>query len=71
MTYELTHLFEAHGISDQQVSNMSDNLLLLRYQSGPDLRRTLRIIKTRGSAHDSHEHEIHITNEGLVIEAIR
>jgi circadian clock protein KaiC len=71
MTYELTHLFEVHGISDQQVSNMSDNLLLLRFQPGPELKRTLRIIKTRGSAHDSHEHELHITNKGLVIEAIR
>lgn len=71
MTYELAHLFEVHGISDQQISNMSDNLLLLRFQPGPELKRTLRIIKTRGSAHDSHEHEIHITNEGLVIEGIR
>lgn len=71
MTYELTDLFEVHGISDQQVSNMSDNLLLLRFQGGPELKRTLRIIKTRGSAHDSHEHEIHITNQGLVIEGIR
>ncbi len=71
MTYELPNLFEVHGISDQQISNMSDNLLLLRFQPGPELKRTLRIIKTRGSAHDGHEHEIHITNEGLVIEGIR
>ena len=70
MTYELTDLFEVNGISDQQVSNMSDNLILLRFQPGPELKRTLRIIKTRGSAHDSREHEIHITNEGLVIEEI-
>lgn len=70
MTYELPNLFEVHGISDQQVSNMSDNLLLLRFQPGPELKRTLRIIKTRGSAHDSHEHEIHITNEGFVIDGI-
>ena len=71
MTYELTALFEVQGISDQQISNMSDNLLLLRFQPGPELKRTLRIIKTRGSAHDSHEHEIHITNQGLMIEAIQ
>ena len=71
MTYELTDLFEVHGISDQQISNMSDNLLLLRFQPGPQLKRTLRIIKTRGSAHDSHEHEIHISNQGLVIEAVQ
>lgn len=71
MTYELSHLFEVHGISDHQISNMSDNLLLLRFQPGPELKRTLRIIKTRGSAHDNHEHEIHITNEGFVVEGIR
>jgi KaiC/GvpD/RAD55 family RecA-like ATPase len=71
MTYELPNLFEVHGISDQQVSNMSDNLLLLRFQPGPELKRTLRIIKTRGSAHDSREHEIHITHEGFVIDGIQ
>ncbi|HKO35267.1 MAG TPA: ATPase domain-containing protein [Pyrinomonadaceae bacterium] len=70
MTYELANLFEVHGISDQQVSNMSDNLLLLRFQPGPELKRTLRIIKTRGSAHVGSEREIHITNKGLVIEGI-
>jgi KaiC/GvpD/RAD55 family RecA-like ATPase len=71
MTYELSSLFEIHGISDQQVSNMSDNLLLLRFQSGPQLKRTLRIIKTRGSAHDNREHEIRITNEGLVVDGFQ
>lgn len=71
MTYELSNLFEVHGISNYQVSNMSDNLLLLRFQPGPQLKRTLRIIKTRGSGHDSREHEIRISNEGLVIEAFQ
>lgn len=50
---------------------MSDNLVLLRFQPGLELKRTLRIIKTRGSAHDRHEREIHITNEGFVIEGIQ
>jgi circadian clock protein KaiC len=68
MTYEMTELFDVHGISDQQISNMSDNVLLLRFQPGPELKRTLRIIKTRGSAHDNREHEIRITGKGVVIE---
>jgi circadian clock protein KaiC len=68
MTYEMTNLFEVHSISDQQISNISDNILLLRFQPGPEMKRTLRILKTRGSAHDNREHEIRITGEGLVIE---
>ena len=68
MTYEMSDLFEVHGISNEQISNMSDNVLLLRFQPGPEMKRTLRIIKTRGSAHDNREHEINITREGVRIE---
>jgi circadian clock protein KaiC len=65
LMYELTNLFEVHGISDQEVSNMADNVILLRYKPGPEMQRTLRIIKTRGSAHDNREHELQITNKGV------
>jgi circadian clock protein KaiC len=65
--YELTNLFEVHGISDQEISNMADNVILLRYKPGPEMQRTLRIIKTRGSAHDNREHELQITNKGVVV----
>jgi KaiC/GvpD/RAD55 family RecA-like ATPase len=71
MTFEMSDLFEVHGISDEQISNMSDNVLLLRFQPGPAMKRTLRIIKTRGSAHDNREHEINITREGVRIEAFK
>jgi len=67
MTYELTNLFDVSGISDQQVSNMSDNIVLLRFREGPEMERTLRIIKTRGSAHDNREHRLEITNKGVVV----
>jgi circadian clock protein KaiC len=67
MNYELTNLFEVHGISDQEVSNMSDNIILLRFREGTKMERTLRIIKTRGSAHDNHEHNLEITSKGIVI----
>jgi circadian clock protein KaiC len=68
MTYEMADLFEVHGISDQQISNMSDNVVLLRFHVARELKRTLRIIKTRGSAHDNREHELRITGEGLFIQ---
>lgn len=67
MTYELSQLFEIHGISDQEISNMSDNILLLRFREGPEMERTLRIIKTRGSAHDNREHKLEITSKGIVV----
>lgn len=67
MTYEMTNLFEVRAISDQEVSNMSDNIVLLRFREGPEMERTLRIIKTRGSAHDNREHELKITSKGIVI----
>jgi circadian clock protein KaiC len=67
MMYELTNLFEVHGISDQEVSNMADNIILLRFKQGPEMQRTLRIIKTRGSAHDNREHELQITNKGVIV----
>jgi hypothetical protein len=56
-----------HGISDQEISNMSDNIILLRFREGPEMERTLRIIKTRGSAHDNRERKLEITRKGVVI----
>src|SRR6185295_4102109 len=67
MNYELTNLFEVTGISDQEVSNMSDNIILLRFREGVTMERTLRVIKTRGSAHDNREHSLEITGKGVVI----
>jgi circadian clock protein KaiC len=70
MNYELTNLFEVHGISDQEVSNMSDNILLLRFKEAEQMERTLRIIKTRGSAHDNRERKLEITTKGIVVNRI-
>jgi circadian clock protein KaiC len=67
MTYEMSSLFEVHGISDQEVSNMSDNIILLRFREGVEMERTLRVIKTRGSAHDNREYTLEITSKGAVV----
>jgi circadian clock protein KaiC len=67
MIYEMSNLFDVKGISDNDVSNLSDNIVLLRFKSAKEMQRTLRIIKTRGSAHDNREHELQITNKGVVV----
>lgn len=68
MTTELRELFGVHSISDEEVSNMSDNLVLLGYTSGEEMRRTIRIIKTRGSQHDNRQHFLEITDKGALIQ---
>ncbi|HUP89434.1 MAG TPA: ATPase domain-containing protein [Longimicrobiales bacterium] len=54
------------GISDQ-MSYLSDNVLLLTVDGEERTRRMLRILKTRGSAHDTLVREIKITGAGLSV----
>ncbi|MEP6635270.1 MAG: ATPase domain-containing protein [Acidobacteriota bacterium] len=70
MMYELSELFGVHQISDQEISNMSDNIVLLGFRAGREMERTIRVIKTRASAHDNREHTLVITNKGVVIQAM-
>lgn len=67
MTYEISDLFEVHAISNQEISNMSDNIVLLRFNPKANMERTLRVIKTRSSAHDNREHTIEISDRGVEI----
>jgi circadian clock protein KaiC len=67
MTTELRELFQVHYISDEEISNMSDNLVLLGFTAGDEMQRTIRIIKTRGSNHDNRQHLVEITDKGAVI----
>jgi circadian clock protein KaiC len=67
MTTELRELYDVQHISDEQISNMSDNLILLGFTPGPEMKRTIRIIKTRGSSHDNRLHELQIDDKGVVV----
>jgi circadian clock protein KaiC len=71
MLYELSHLFEIQAISEQEISNLSDNIVLLGFSHGVEMERTIRVIKTRGSAHDNREHKLSITNKGVIVESAR
>jgi circadian clock protein KaiC len=67
MLLELHQLFDSPSISDEQISNMSDNVVLLGYTRDAEMSRTIRIIKTRGSSHDHREHKFDITERGVTI----
>jgi circadian clock protein KaiC len=67
MTLELRELFDVHQISEQEISNISDNLVLLGFTRGEEMRRSIRIMKTRGSAHDSYLHTLEISTKGAVV----
>jgi len=67
MTYELKELFEFHSITGEEISNMSDNVLLLRFTPEAEMARTLRVVKTRGSAHDHREHLLELSQKGVAV----
>jgi circadian clock protein KaiC len=67
LLYELHNLFDAPQISDEEISNMSDNIVLLYFTRGVETARTIRIIKTRASAHDHREHKLEITSSGVSV----
>ena len=67
LLYELHNLFEVPQISDEEISNMSDNIVLLYFTRGEEMARTIRIIKTRASAHDHREHRLEITSSGVLV----
>ena len=68
MTAEVRELFEVTSITDGEISNMSDNLVLLGFTKGEEMKRTIRIVKTRGSSHDNRQHFLEINDRGAVVE---
>ncbi|HKE14152.1 MAG TPA: ATPase domain-containing protein, partial [Kofleriaceae bacterium] len=60
---------QAHAIgTGKEISPMSDNLLQLGMQLDDDLKRTIRVVKSRGSAHDGRRYVLRISGRGLVVD---
>ncbi len=65
---------ETPGLNDRAVtqgkdiSAMGDNILRLEMHMGDELVRTIRVIKSRGSAHDNKRHVLHITGQGIRVD---
>ncbi len=67
LLYEVHNLFDIPRISDEEISNMSDNIVLLSFSLDVEMGRTVRIIKTRGSGHDHRGHLLNITSAGVSV----
>lgn len=67
MTTETPEMFGINSITEHKVSNMSDNLVLLAFAGEEEIQRRVRIIKTRGSAHDPRSHVLEISSNGAMV----
>lgn len=65
---EVPDLFRLDRISDQGVSHLADNVILLQYvHDGPELTRALTVLKTRAMQHRPMVHRYEITGKGFVL----
>ena len=68
MTLEVPELFQLVRISENSMSHLSDNVIVLQYQkAGAEIKRTVTVLKTRASNHAQFVREFHITAEGIVL----
>jgi len=64
-TLEIAELFNATSISPVAVN---DNVVVLQYyRTGTELRRSLTVLKTRGSSHTPEVRDFHIGRDGLTL----
>jgi len=67
LNFETTGNTISHNSTQNAMSYLSDNVLLLTVDGEERTRRQLRILKTRGSAHDTRVRDVEISAEGLSI----
>ena len=68
MTFEIPDLLGAEHVSDDAVSPLSDNVLLLSYLKDDDsIKRTMSVIKTRASHHDPPIRQFPIGRDGIAL----
>jgi len=68
LTLEVPELFAMERVSENGMSHLSDNVLLLQYLREEDrLQRTLTVLKTRASRHDPVVRPYEITTDGITL----
>lgn len=66
LTVENNETSDLSGETQSGVSRLADNVLFLgNRREGTRMRREMRVLKTRGSAHDHDVHEVDITPRGF------
>ncbi len=69
LTFEIADLFGTERLSDDAVSPLSDNVVLLSYlRDQGSIKRTIAVIKTRASRHDPAIRQFVIGAHGIVLE---
>ncbi|HEV3391028.1 MAG TPA: ATPase domain-containing protein [Solirubrobacteraceae bacterium] len=69
MSQEVTALFGISHISEDGISHLSDNVILLQFvHRNAQLRRAVTVLKTRASRHDPDVREFQITPHGIVLD---
>ncbi len=65
---EVPDLFQVDRISEQGISHLADNVILLQYvREGAELVRSLTVLKTRAMKHRPVVHRYEITDRGFVL----
>ncbi len=68
MTLEVAELYDIRHISEGGLSHLADNVIVLQYVRGTaNVTRTLTVLKTRATRHDSQVHPYEITAQGLTL----
>jgi circadian clock protein KaiC len=71
MSQEIPALFGATHVSEDGISHLSDNVVLLQFvPRDSQLRRALTVLKTRASRHDPDVREFDITPGGIVLDEL-
>jgi circadian clock protein KaiC len=72
MSQEIPTLFGATQLSEDGISHLSDNVILLHFlPRDGQLRRALTVLKTRASRHDPDVREFKITTGGIVLDELQ
>jgi circadian clock protein KaiC len=70
VTLEVPSLYSSERVTEQGLSPIADNLLMLRYKElEGQLTSTLTIVKTRGSDHDRRIHSLTVSEGGMKVGA--
>jgi circadian clock protein KaiC len=69
MSQELPALYGVSHLSEDGISHLSDNVILLQFVSRDmQLGRAVTVLKTRASRHDPHIREFTITPDGIILD---
>jgi len=68
MTLEVAELYDIRHVSEQGLSHLADNVIVLQYaKDTAHVTRTLTVLKTRATQHDHVVRPYEITAEGLTL----